>query len=64
MTTKTKIILATVFIGLYSLGNIGTDKSTTTESYGGVSVEDQLAINKCYDRTGDYASCYAGHKTN
>ena len=62
--TKTKIIVATVLVGLYFIGNLSMDKSTTTESYGGVSVEDQLAINKCYDRTGDYASCYAGHKTN
>tara|TARA_B100000212_G_C27107212_1_gene418979 strand:+ start:241 stop:432 length:192 start_codon:yes stop_codon:yes gene_type:complete len=62
--TKTKIIVATVLVGLYFIGNLSIDKSTTTESYGGVSVEDQLAINKCYDRTGDYASCYAGHKTN
>tara|TARA_B100001093_G_C26340937_1_gene806022 strand:+ start:299 stop:481 length:183 start_codon:yes stop_codon:yes gene_type:complete len=58
-----KIIVATVLVGLYIIGNLSVSNSTS-ESYGGVSNEDQLAINKCYDRTGDYASCYVGHKSN
>jgi len=55
-----KILGVLIVIGM--VGNLLPDQESTSTS--GVSTEDQLAINKCYDRTGDYASCYVGHKSN
>jgi hypothetical protein len=58
-----KMIALAVLIVLYTIGSLdlasnGSKASST--SYNGVSTENQLAVNACYERTKEYATCYAG----